>query len=71
MESEKSEEVEKTTELIETLWNVNYDEKSENLTVRKGINRNIVECKFFFLNNHSNIFLELIETLWNVNFFQH
>ena len=32
-----------------------------------GINRNIVECKSFFVTVVAVTVLELIETLWNVN----
>ena len=35
--------------------------------MKRGINRNIVECKCFFQILLQNQFLELIETLWNVN----
>ena len=37
-------------------------------TIYKGINRNIVECKFFFEMFVRNPYIVLIETLWNVNF---
>ena len=33
-----------------------------------GINRNIVECKFYRSDIHRYMRLVLIETLWNVNF---
>ena len=35
--------------------------------VSKGINRNIVECKFLIYSDAGRSRLELIETLWNVN----
>ena len=53
--------------LIETLWNVNLNAESDRAEAPAGINRNIVECKFFlrwYLARSSRV---LIETLWNVN----
>ena len=57
-------------ELIETLWNVNETENKNHNERNEGINRNIVECKYDFVQN--TFYLgepELIETLWNVNRF--
>ena len=54
-------------ELIETLWNVNMSEQAILKAIDKGINRNIVECKFVNVKDFSCIRIELIETLWNVN----
>ena len=34
-----------SSELIETLWNVNISEMNKEQLMRFGINRNIVECK--------------------------
>ena len=53
-------------ELIDTLWNVNYD-----LTAIAGlsswINRYIMECKLKTPENLDRASTELIDTLWNVN----
>ena len=42
MSGRKSTEV---SELIETLWNVNYITEEQAQKINEGINRNIVECK--------------------------
>ena len=52
--------------LIETLWNVNFVLKLADLS-EVGINRNIVECKFWFHFFKHPVAAVLIETLWNVN----
>ena len=36
-------------ELIDTLWNVNKGTKVHNYGYYNGINRYIMECKFFFM----------------------
>ena len=57
-------------ELIDTLWNVNYD-----LTAIAGlsswINRYIMECKLKTPENLDRASTELIDTLWNVNLKPH
>ena len=53
--------------LIETYWNVNLRGAYTNAFTEKGINRNILECKFgksLWVNLHLPV---LIETYWNVN----
>ena len=54
--------------LIETLWNVNCSSEQVCRIGAARINRNIVECKSFYLL--IELFSEqvLIETLWNVNY---
>ena len=53
-------------ELIDTLWNVN--ELSDLQTcIYLGINRYIMECKFFITVCNFTMSTELIDTLWNVN----
>ena len=37
------------------------------ILVDKGINRNIVECKYDSESDMNVAYIELIETLWNVN----
>ena len=53
--------------LIETLWNVNGPESASRRRQPVGINRNIVECKYFLIVSHTCHEIVLIETLWNVN----
>ena len=55
-----------TVVLIETLWNVNFVLKLADLS-EVDINRNIVECKFWFHFFKHPVAAVLIETLWNVN----
>ena len=48
----------KDIELIETLWNVNKVEILELITKELGINRNIVECKYFVYGcSHGSCYL--------------
>ena len=54
-------------ELIETLWNVNEQQRQSHPRCSHGINRNIVECKYIGANCVKGNSCELIETLWNVN----
>ena len=58
-----------SSELIETLWNVNISEMNKEQLMRFGINRNIVECKSKYCSDSFCKQIELIETLWNVNKF--
>ena len=53
-------------ELIDTLWNVNI---YATLIAEPfpGINRYIMECKFFCMERSKARYNELIDTLWNVN----
>ena len=54
-------------ELIDTLWNVNYNVKEYFMGEEHGINRYIMECKFGEGKELLIKYLELIDTLWNVN----
>ena len=56
-----------STELIDTLWNVNL--KPHELPPKPGIriNRYIMECKSIREIKDVNTLWELIDTLWNVN----
>ena len=54
-------------ELIDTLWNVNYYSQTSAEEDSGGINRYIMECKYFCSLNLYCSNQELIDTLWNVN----
>ena len=54
-------------ELIDTLWNVNKEEKPILEKPTQGINRYIMECKFNDSPVLRGFCWELIDTLWNVN----
>ena len=54
--------------LIETYWNVNEYTDAYGKVVRLGINRNILECKYYQTTVATNNAWVLIETYWNVNF---
>ena len=49
------------------MWNVNQRPLSKLGKMEKGINRNIVECKYVIAASLASAISELIETLWNVN----
>ena len=57
----------KKEELIETLWNVNLSTVTGTWYWTNRINRNIVECKYCYMQFWTCKAGELIETLWNVN----
>ena len=52
--------------LIETLWNVKFQDLSHYAARQIRINRNIVECKATFSDLTQDLESVLIETLWNV-----
>ena len=55
-------------ELIDTLWNVNFEDKELFWKFAERINRYIMECKFPYRNRYNlSGIRELIDTLWNVN----
>ena len=54
-------------ELIDTLWNVNENGVVMDIFAGSGINRYIMECKFYSIRRQTAQSLELIDTLWNVN----
>ena len=54
--------------LIETYWNVNMIVLKFVVFAEAGLNRNILECKFGFLNEKHWSEVVLIETYWNVNY---
>ena len=57
-----------TSELIDTLWNVNKTAHIKNKKSDPRINRYIMECKCIPFQNFCTVAsLELIDTLWNVN----
>ena len=56
-----------TSELIDTLWNVNLIPHSNNIISFKRINRYIMECKSQKAAKRFPCIRELIDTLWNVN----
>ena len=51
--------------LIETYWNVKTPEERLN-TLETSINRNILECKAFWVHKGRVLCYVLIETYWNV-----
>ena len=56
-------------ELIDTLWNVNQQYPQYPQYPQPGINRYIMECKWWNARFAVAGFPELIDTLWNVNRF--
>ena len=54
-------------EIIETYWNVNVIFSAFNVPSEFRNNRNILECKFFYLPFCIILKSEIIETYWNVN----
>ena len=54
-------------ELIDTLWNVNQQYPQYPQYPQPGINRYIMECKWWNARFAVAGFPELIDTLWNVN----
>ena len=54
-------------ELIDTLWNVNKSELTIISPLVSGINRYIMECKYWWTGTAAASTVELIDTLWNVN----
>ncbi len=57
-----------STELIDTLWNVNSLANPKVRPWGYRINRYIMECKYSSSKLSNASVLELIDTLWNVNF---
>ena len=53
--------------LIELYWNVNLSAFSQLEKLFMGINRTILECKFFCVSLAFNPVPVLIELYWNVN----
>ena len=52
--------------LIETLWNVKRETTMQDIAQALRINRNIVECKVYYVSVFRDPAHVLIETLWNV-----
>ena len=55
------------SELIDTLWNVNFCYTLPASASQSWINRYIMECKYAHTNDIAYAITELIDTLWNVN----
>ena len=57
----------RSSDLIETYWNVNYEVSGTKIVFGDGFNRDILECKFDMQKKKFIERMDLIETYWNVN----